>query len=120
MKVAVASKGSEVSAPVDPRFGRARYFLVVDTETGECRASDNSANANASQGAGIQAGRNVVELGVDAVIAEHVGPKAFATLQASGVVIYTGASGTVADAVDQWKAGQLTPADTANVEGRWA
>ena len=35
MKVVVTAQGSTLDSPVDPRFGRARYFLVVETETGE-------------------------------------------------------------------------------------
>ena len=97
MKVAVTSQGRELSSPVDARFGRAKYFLVVDTETGE----------------------NVVDLGAEAVITGHVGPKAFATLESGGVQIYTGAAGTVADAVEQFKAGKLKQPNRANVEGHW-
>ena len=55
MKVIVTSQGQELNSPVDPRFGRAKYFLVVDTETGDFSAADNSQNLNAAQGAGIQA-----------------------------------------------------------------
>ncbi len=119
MKTAVTSQGKELSSSVDPRFGRAKFFVVVDTETGEFSVSDNSQNLNAAQGAGIQAGRNVVDLGVEAVITGHVGPKAFATLQAGGVAVYNGASGTVAEAVEQFKAGKLTKAGAADVEGHW-
>jgi len=119
MKVAVTSQGRESSSPVDPRFGRARYFMVVDTEKGDFSAADNSQNLNAAQGAGIQAGKNVVDLGVQAVITGHVGPRAFATLQAGGVQVYTGATGTVADAVEQFKAGRLKQSDMADVEGHW-
>jgi len=120
MKVAVTSQGRELSSSVDPRFGRAKYFIVVDTETGDVSAVDNSQNLNAVQGAGIQAGKNVVDLGVLAVITGHVGPKAFATLQAGNVAIYTGASGTVADAIEQFKTGKLKQSSTADVEGHWA
>jgi len=119
MKVAITSQGMDMNSAVDPRFGRAKYFIVVDTETGEFSARDNSQNLNALQGAGIQAGRNVIELGVEAVITGNVGPKAFATLQAGNVKIYIGASGTVADAVEKFKAGELECVSKANVEGRW-
>ena len=119
MKVAVTSKGVELSSLVDQRFGRAEFFLVVDTETGDISSSDNSQNLNAAQGAGIQAGKNVVDLGVSAVITGHVGPKAFATLQAGGVEIYTGAAGTVAQAIEQFKAGTLQQAKAADVESHW-
>lgn len=120
MKVAIASQGTGLDDPVDPRFGRAQHFIVADTETGEFEAHDNSQNLNAAQGAGVQAGRNVVELGVEAVVAGNVGPKAFTALQAGGVKVYTGARGSVKDALAQLKAGQLTCAAQPNVEGHWA
>lgn len=119
MKVAVTSQGRELNSPVDPRFGRAKFFVVVDTETGEFSAVDNSQNLNAVQGAGIQAGKNVADLGAEAVITGHVGPKAFATLQAGGVKVLTGATRTVADAIEQSKAGKLKQSSGADVEGHW-
>lgn len=119
MKVIVTSQGRELNSPIDPRFGRAKYFIVVDTETGDFSAADNSQNLNAARGAGIQAGKNVVDLGAEAVITGHVGPKAFATLQAGNVAIHTGASGTVADAIEQFKAGTLKQSSAADVEGHW-
>ena len=119
MKVIVTSQGRELNSPVDPRFGRAKYFLVVDTETGDFSATDNSQNLNAAQGAGIQAGKNVVDLGAEAVITGHVGPKAFATLHSGGIKVYTGAAGTVADAIEQFKADKLKSSSGADVEGRW-
>ena len=120
MKLAVTSQGNNLQSPLDPRFGRAKYFIVVDTETGAFSAEDNTVNLNASQGAGIQAGKRVAELGVNGLITGHAGPKAFSTLQAGGVKIYTGASGTVADAIEQFKAGKLVAAVSADVEGHWA
>ena len=119
MKLAVTSQGLDLASTLDPRFGRARCFVVIDTETGQMTAVDNSVNLNAAQGAGIQAGRMAVELGADAVITGHVGPKAFATLQAGGVKVYTGATGTVADAIEQFKAGKLKQSTGADVEGHW-
>ncbi len=119
MKLAVTSQGQELSSPVDPRFGRANCFVLVDTETGLASAVDNSVNLNAAQGAGIQAGRKVVELGVNALVTGHVGPKAYATLQAGGVQVYTGATGTVAEAVEQFKTGALKQAVAADVASHW-
>ncbi|MDY7010113.1 MAG: NifB/NifX family molybdenum-iron cluster-binding protein [Planctomycetota bacterium] len=119
MKVAITSQGTEPNSQVDSRFGRAKYFVVADTVTGEFSAHDNSQNLNAVQGAGIQAGRNVVALGVEAVITGNTGPKAFAALQAGGVKVYIGATGTVAEAVERFKAGKLECVSKANVEGHW-
>ena len=120
MKIVVTSQGSDLTSQVDPRFGRAKNFILVDTETDEFSVHDNTQSLNAAQGAGIQAGRTVVDLGAAAVITGNVGPKAFTTLQAGNVQVYPGASGTVKEAVEKFKAGQLQGAEKANVEGHWA
>jgi len=119
MKVVVTSQGRDLHSPVDPRFGRAKYFVLVDTETQEVSAVDNAQNLNALQGAGIQSAKTVAELGAQALITGHVGPKAFATLQGGRIGVYTGAAGTVAQAIEQFKAGKLKQASGADVEGHW-
>jgi predicted Fe-Mo cluster-binding NifX family protein len=119
MKIAISAQGAGLDSPVDPRFGRARYFIVIDTETGGISAHDNTLNLNAAQGAGIQAAKNVVDLGVQAVISGNVGPKAYSTLSAAGIEVYTGASGTVRYILDAFRAGKLSRVDKANVEGHW-
>ena len=119
MKVAVTSRGMELDSEVDPRFGRARYFIVVDTDTGEFQTMDNAQNLNAAQGAGIQAAQQVAALGVEALLTGHCGPNAFRALSAGGIKIFAGAEGTVAEAIEQFKAGKLTPAEGADVQGHW-
>jgi predicted Fe-Mo cluster-binding NifX family protein len=119
MKLAVTSQGLELTSLVDPRFGRAKYFIVIDTETDETHAVDNTMSLNAAQGAGIQAGKKVIDLGAEALITGHVGPKAFATLQAGGISIFTGATGTVADAIGQFRNDNLNLVQSATVEGHW-
>jgi len=119
MKVVVTSQGPDLNSQVDLRFGRARYFILMDTETGEFTAQDNTINMNAVQGAGIQAARNVVGLHGEAVITGNVGPKAFATLNAGNVKVYLGAQGMVKDAIEQFKSDQLTCVNKPNVEGHW-
>jgi predicted Fe-Mo cluster-binding NifX family protein len=120
MRIAVTSQGPTLDSPTDPRFGRARYLILVDTDTGESSSADNDINLNATQGAGIQTGKRVIELAARAVITGHVGPKAFSVLDTGGVAIYTGASGTVRQAVEQFKSGELERTQSADVEGHWA
>ncbi|MFZ2147485.1 MAG: NifB/NifX family molybdenum-iron cluster-binding protein [Sedimentisphaerales bacterium] len=119
MKVAVTSQGKELSSELDPRFGRAKWLIVVDTEEGDFKAYDNVLNLNAVQGAGIQTGQNIANLGVEAVITGNVGPNAFKTLDAVNVKVFLASSQTVQDAVDLFKAGKLKEVDKANVEGHW-
>ena len=119
MKIAVTSRGDELTSEVDARFGRAAKFVVVDTETNEVTVVDNTQNVNAAQGAGIQAAQNVAETKAEVVLTGHCGPNAFRALNAAGIKIITGATGTVGEVIEAFKAGKLKPADDADVEGHW-
>ncbi|MCK5241227.1 NifB/NifX family molybdenum-iron cluster-binding protein [bacterium] len=119
MKIAVSSQGMSLDSEMDPRFGRAKYFLVIDSDTGQFTVHDNTQNLNAMQGAGIQAAKNVVDLNVEAVITGNVGPKAYAALKAADIKIYLCEKGSVKQAVDKFQAGQLSNAGQANQEGHW-
>jgi len=119
MKLAITATGRDINADIDVRFGRAKYFLVCDTDSGAVVAHDNEQNLNAAQGAGIQAGQNVANLNVAAVITGNVGPKAYRVLNAAGIKIYLCERTTVAEAIRRFKAGELKEGDAANVEGHW-
>jgi len=119
MRLAITAQGKELSSGIDMRFGRAQWLIVVDTETGDFQAHDNKVNLNAAQGAGIQTGQNIANLGVEAVITGNVGPNAFKTLSAGNVGIFLAEKQTVQDAIDLFKAGKLKEVDQANVEGHW-
>jgi len=119
MRIAISSTGKKLESSLDPRFGRAAYFIILDADTMDFKAVENTQNLNLPQGAGIQAGKAVADHHVDALITGHCGPKAFKVLQSAGVKILTGAGGTVADAIEQFKKGELTDAMEADVEGHW-
>jgi len=119
VRVAVTSSGDGLGSPIDPRFGRAAKFILVDTETGSVQVEDNTQNLNAAQGAGIQAAQNVSRLGAQVLLTGHCGPKAFATLRAAGIQVITGVEGTVGEVVERFKRGELSPSDSPDVEGHW-
>lgn len=113
MKFAVSSTGKTLDSKVDPRFGRAPFFVIVDSDKGEIiSVLDNSAAINAAHGAGINAAAKVAEAGVDAVLTGRVGPKAWAVLEQAGIKVVSDASGTVASAVKAQKNSPAQP-DTA-------
>jgi predicted Fe-Mo cluster-binding NifX family protein len=114
MKVAVCSMGPTLDSPVDPRFGRCASFVVVDTETLETGSAQNP-GVMCGQGAGIQAAQVVSSLGVSAVIAGNFGPNAFQALLAAEITVYTGAAGSVRDAVNQLNSGQLQEVSSPTV-----
>jgi predicted Fe-Mo cluster-binding NifX family protein len=91
---------------MDPRFGRARQFLLVDSDTREFRAVANP-NIDAMGGAGIQSAQLVAKEGAEIVITGSCGPNAYEALSAAGIQVFTGASGTVRQALDDHKSGKL-------------
>ncbi len=107
MKIAITSTGADLNSDVDPRFGRAAYFIIYDTETNEYEAIDNSQTASAGSGAGIQSGQLMIDKAVQWVITGSVGPNAFQVLSSAGIKIASGASGTVAEAIEAFKAGKF-------------
>jgi len=119
MKIAITAQGKELSSEIDLRFGRAKFLLVVDTDTNDFQAHDNTVNLNAAHGAGIQSGQNIANLDVEAVITGNIGPNAFKTLNATGVKMFLAEKQTVQDAIDSFKAGKLKEVDRANVEEHW-
>ena len=119
MKIAVTSQGKDLDAPMDSRFGRAAYILIVDTKTLDYEVLDNTENANALKGAGIQAATMISDRGAEALLTGFCGPKAFAVLDAAKINVVNDLDGSVRDAVAAFNQGGLTFADGANVEGRW-
>ena len=119
MKIAVTATAPDFDSPMDPRFGRAACFLVVDSENMSWSAVENTQQLNAAQGAGIQAGKTIVETGCTVLITGNCGPKAFRVLTGAGVKIVTGAKGSARQAIEQFKAGELQESQEANVDGHW-
>jgi predicted Fe-Mo cluster-binding NifX family protein len=118
MKICVSASSGSLDANVDSRFGRCPYFVVVDSETLEFTVVSND-STNAAHGAGIQAAQTVANMGVKVVITGNVGPNAFNVLSATGIKIVTGASGSVRDAVEKYKRGQLKEAGNPTVGGHF-
>lgn len=118
MKVAITSSGPTLDSQVDPRFGRAQYLLIVNTETLDVEAVRNP-NVAAGGGAGVQAAQAVVSKGAEAVLTGNCGPNAFRTLEAAGVKVYAGVTGTVRAAVEALSQGQFGPLAGPSVPGHF-
>ena len=106
MKVAISATSPSLDADVDPRFGRCQYFIIVDPETMEFEAVENS-SAMAGGGAGISSGQTIASKGAEVMLTGNCGPNAYQTLSAAGVQVITGVSGRVRDAIERYKNGQF-------------
>ena len=115
----VTSTGTDLDSQVDPRFGRASYILIVDSETLDHEVLDNKENVNALKGAGIQAARMVSDKGAEVLLTGFCGPNAFKALNAAKIGVANDAGGSVRDAVKAYLDGKLPLSDKANVEAQW-
>lgn len=118
MRIAVTAMGPSLDDQVEGRFGRAPYYLFVDPETMGVEAVGNP-NVAAGGGAGIQAAQLVSDRGANVVLTGNCGPNAFRVFGAAGIRIIVGVGGTVRQAVQQFRAGTLRPADQANVPSHY-
>jgi predicted Fe-Mo cluster-binding NifX family protein len=118
MKIAITVTTPDLDADIDPRFGRCLHFLIVDPDTMEYEALENSATA-AGGGAGITAAQSLSGKNIEAVLTGNCGPNAYMTLTAAGIKVITGLSGKARDAVEQYKAGKLQASSNPNVGGHF-
>ncbi len=121
MKVAITSYDMDLSGKVDRSFGRAKWFVVVDTDSGAVEAHSNKQNVDAAQGAGIQAAQNISNLEVGVVLTGNVGPNAFRALKAAAIRIFIVGKDieTAEGALSGWKEGHLREVHEATIEGHW-
>ncbi len=119
MKIAVTSQGNTLDSELDPRFGRAAYIIIVDTQTLEFEAFDNSTNKNAFKGAGIQAAAMISNNDAQVLLTGFCGPNAFKTLEAAGVKVANDQAGKIIDVVKKFNQGNIVFSDGANKDGHW-
>jgi predicted Fe-Mo cluster-binding NifX family protein len=118
MKIAVSSAGPNLDALIDPRFGRCRYFIMVDPETVQFEVLENP-GATAGGGAGISTAQMIAGKKVEAVLTGNCGPNAYEVLAAAGIKVLTGLSGKVRKAIDDYKSGKPKASSRPNVPGHF-
>ena len=118
MIIAITATGQKMDSQVDPRFGRAAYFLIGNSEIMDFGVFENN-NVTAGGGAGINSAKVVIDAGAEAVLTGNCGPNAERTLRAAGAKLYTGVKGTVAEAIDLFLDGKLKEADGPNVQSHF-
>lgn len=114
MKIVITSQGKTLQDDIDPRFGRCRYFLIVDDETNEVEAIPNP-QVSAGGGAGIRTAQFMVDRGIKAVLTGNIGPNASKVLNESGIKVYINNNGTGESVLNDFKNGKLVPTNQTNV-----
>jgi len=103
-KICITSEGKDLGEEIDPNFGRARYFLIVDPEMLSVEAIRNP-NSEAIRGAGIQSAQLISNKNVGTVLTGRCGPNAQKTLQSSNIKVITGFGGKALDALSKYQNG---------------
>jgi predicted Fe-Mo cluster-binding NifX family protein len=102
MKICIAAQGATLDSPAEERFGRAPYFIIVESENGSFDAIQNP-YADGAGGVGPKAAQILIAHDVKALISGQVGGNAREVLVAAGIAMYTyRAGGSVKDVLDQF------------------
>ena len=115
MKLCITATGKDIDANVDTRFGRAPWFMIVDTDTGTIiEAVENQAAAQ-GQGAGIAATKLLSDKNIDAILTGTVGPNAAQVFETTGISLFEGLSSqdTVQEALVKFKQGSYAQEKSA-------
>ena len=107
MKVLVTTGAEGLDAAIEPRFWRATYLTVVDTESMEWEAVPTPSAPNVHT-AGTRLSLLAIHQGITASISNDYGPNCYVVLEAAGIPMYlSGECKTVREAVEHFKAGKL-------------
>ncbi len=114
MKLAASATGKELDSQIDPRFGRSTYFIIIETDDMSFEVFENE-NIGMNTGAGISSANFIVSKEIKALLTGNCGPKAMQVFSAAGIDVFTGQTGTVKDAVENYKKGLLQSSPEATV-----
>jgi predicted Fe-Mo cluster-binding NifX family protein len=108
MKICITAQQSDLDGPMEMRFARAPYFILVDDETGEWEALENTL-AQGSGGIGPRAVQLLASKGVRIVITGQLGGNAIAALEAASIETYAyREGGSARDALTRFREGTLS------------
>ena len=112
MKVCIPTMGARgLEEQVGEHFGRVPTYTVYDTESEEVTIMDNTSGHMGGSGYPAQI---LADAGIGTMICGGLGRRAVSMFEQAGVMVYIGARGTVREALEMWKAGQLTAATDEN------
>ena len=119
MKICITSLGVDLDSLIDPRFGRAQYFLILD-DKGNLKETLPNPGIGAMRGAGIAASQEIASREVNVLITGNIGPNAFGVLVATGIKVFLGPPGiSVSQAFKMWKENKLSQTQQPTVPGHF-
>ena len=112
MKIAISAQDNNPEGAIDQRFGRCKYYVIVETENKEIKSTIAIENQGAIQahGAGIKSAEQIGQLGIDLVITGDLGPNATTVLKQLGIKSYH-AGGNIGNAIKDYLDNKLEEID---------
>ena len=110
MKFVIPADENKDNTTICQSFGRAPYFLLVDTQTDKKEFFENSA-ASSAGGAGIAAAQLIVDSGAEAVLLPRCGENAAKVLKAANINLYKTTGDSMAENIADFAAGKLPELD---------
>jgi len=100
-----------IDEQVGEHFGRVPTYTLYDTETEQVQVISNSSIHTGGTG---YAPELIARAGANIMVCGGLGRRAIDLFEQMGIMVYIGADGTVRNAVQMWKDGQLAPATDEN------
>jgi len=100
-RICFTAQGPNTEDEIDPRFGRASFYLIYDPKTKSIESLENP-NKDLMQGVGPRSVQFLSENNVEVVFTGQIGPNAQRVLQASHIKTITGASGKIKDLLKKY------------------
>jgi len=100
-RICITAQGSSIEDEIDPRFGRAAFYLIYDPKTKSIESLENP-NKDLMQGVGPRSVQFLSENNVEVLLTGQIGPNAQRVLQASSIKTITGVSGKIKDLLKKY------------------
>lgn len=96
-----------LESEINPHFGSADYFLVVDTESGQCRSFANRVHDQGHGHGGCNPAESLSSETINGVVVGGIGRGALLNLKAAGIEVYISNHRTAGEAVEGYKSNDL-------------
>jgi predicted Fe-Mo cluster-binding NifX family protein len=118
MKICIPTIGNGgLDDSIGEHFGRVPTYTIVDLDTDEIKVVSNISHHMGGSGDPPEI---MAKEGVNVMICQGLGQRAITMFEGFGITVYIGASGTVRDAVDTYKQGNLQKASESDGCGKHA
>lgn len=96
---------------ISQHLGKTPYFVLIKYENDRVENFEIIESRAKHVGGNMTPGEFIAGSGANKLLCGNLGPKAVQMLENAGIEVYTGASGIVIEALQDWLEGKLKPAD---------